>query len=418
VRKILLLALIPLFFLAACGGGGSGSLSGGSGGGSGGSGGSIAGAGPNVVTMVVGPGPTGTQGTFNTPFITITVCAPGSTTNCQTIDHIEVDTGSYGLRIISSVMNSTLLAALPTETTPGFSTPIVECTMFGDGYSWGSMRTADLQISSETAAGVPMQVIGDPAFTNIPSACSSTGPEENTVAQFGANGILGVGPFAQDCGDACAGSTAPGFYYSCPTNGGACSPTQVPTNLQATNPVVLFAADNNGVILELPSIADAGALTTTGAMVFGIGTQGNNSLGSATVLTTDTSYGFISTTYKNTSYPDSFIDSGSNLYYFNDSTLTTCSISSQSFFCPSSEQTLSATNVSASSVQSNVTFMVGNANSVFNANPTFVSFDNVGAPNADPKGIDFGLPFFFGRFVYTAIEGKNTAGGMGPYFAY
>jgi len=32
---------------------------------------------------------------------------------------------------------------------------------------------------------------------------------------------------------------------------------------------------------------------------------------------------------------------------------------------------------------------------------------------------DFGLPFFFGRNVYTGIEGRITSGvNMGPYFAY
>jgi hypothetical protein len=31
---------------------------------------------------------------------------------------------------------------------------------------------------------------------------------------------------------------------------------------------------------------------------------------------------------------------------------------------------------------------------------------------------DFGLPFFFGRNVYTAIEGKSTPGGTGPFTAY
>ncbi|MGG2367973.1 DUF3443 family protein, partial [Salmonella enterica] len=32
---------------------------------------------------------------------------------------------------------------------------------------------------------------------------------------------------------------------------------------------------------------------------------------------------------------------------------------------------------------------------------------------------DWGLPFHYGRSVYTAIEGKNTSdGGMGPYFAF
>jgi hypothetical protein len=28
------------------------------------------------------------------------------------------------------------------------------------------------------------------------------------------------------------------------------------------------------------------------------------------------------------------------------------------------------------------------------------------------------LPFFFGRNVFTAIEGRNTSGGMGPFVAY
>jgi len=422
VRKISLFALIQLVFvLSACGGGGgSGSLSSGGAGGGGGGGGSgnIAGAGPNVATITVDAGPTGAVGVFNTPFITVTICAPNSTTNCQTIDHIEVDTGSYGLRIISSVINSTLLSALPAELTPGFTVPIVECTMFGDGYSWGSMRTADLTISSEKAAGLPIQVIGDQPAGNVPTACSNTGPAENDVASFGANGIIGLGPFVQDCGSACANGTGFGFYWSCPSNGAACTETQVPVNMQAVNPVTLFAADNNGVIVEMPSIADAGVLTSTGALVFGIGTQGNNSLGSATVLTTDTSFGFITVNYKNTSYAHSFIDSGSNLYYFNDATLTTCTLSSQSFFCPTTQQSLTATNIGASNTQSTVTFKVANANSEFNNNPSFEAFGNVAAPSSDTQSFDFGMPFFYGRFVFTAVEGKNTSGGMGPYFAY
>src|SRR5690349_10185026 len=281
--------------------------------------------------------------------------------------------------------------------------------MFGDGYSWGSMRTADLTISSETAANMPMQVIGDQPAGNVPTLCSSTGPEEDTVAQFGARGIIGIGPFAQDCGDMCANGTGPHFYWSCPSNGAACTETQVPLNMQAVNPVTLFMTDNNGSIVEMPSIADAGVLTSTGALVFGIGTQGNNSLGSATVLTTDTSFGFITISYKNTSYTDGFIDSGSNLYYFNDSTLTTCTISSQSFFCPASQQSLTAVNIGANNTQSTVTFKVANANTQFNNNPSFEAFDNVAAPNSDAQGFDFGMPFFYGRFVYTAIDGKNTA---------
>lgn len=426
MRKIALLALIPLVFLAACGGGGggSGSLGGGSGsGGSGGSGGGsgIPTSGANVATLTVDPGPPGV-GAFNTPYITVTICAPGSTTNCQTIDHVEVDTGSYGLRIISTVINSTLMAALPKELTPGFSVPIAECTVFGDGYAWGSMRTADLTISSEKAAGIPMQVIGDLGIA--PTDCQNAGLQtaENTVTAFGANGILGVGPFLQDCGDACANGTPTAWYYSCPnTTGSSCSPTQIPLNMQASNPVASFATDNNGVIVEMPSIADAGVLKSTGALVFGIDTQSNNMLGSAKVLTTDLS-AYITINYKNVAYAHGFLDSGSNLYFLNDSSITTCQIGGTSanntFFCPSSEQTLSATNIGVNNTQSTVSFLVANAKTVLSANSSFTAFDNVAAPNSDPKGFDFGMPFFYGRSVFTAIEGRNTSGGMGPYFAY
>ena len=31
---------------------------------------------------------------------------------------------------------------------------------------------------------------------------------------------------------------------------------------------------------------------------------------------------------------------------------------------------------------------------------------------------DWGLPFFFGREVFVAIEGQETPSGPGPYYAY
>jgi hypothetical protein len=33
-------------------------------------------------------------------------------------------------------------------------------------------------------------------------------------------------------------------------------------------------------------------------------------------------------------------------------------------------------------------------------------------------GFDWGLPFFYGRTVYTAIESQATPAGVGPYFAF
>lgn len=39
---------------------------------------------------------------------------------------------------------------------------------------------------------------------------------------------------------------------------------------------------------------------------------------------------------------------------------------------------------------------------------------------AGPIGnvVDLGLPLFYGRNIYTAIEGRATPAGPGPYYAY
>ena len=259
MHKVILLGLAQvLLLLGGCGGGSSGTVAGSAGTTGKGSGtGSGTTQTSNMVVMTVDGGPSAlaTSGyDVDTPFITVTVCAPASTTNCQTIDHVEVDTGSYGLRIISSVMSSSLASALHQELGTG-GNPLLECTQFIDGFSWGPVKTADVHIGGEFASNVPMQVIGDASFQNeIPTACSGTGPEEDTVAEFHANGILGVGPFGDDCGSGCASTSGNTFYYTCTANGtgsGSCGGVAVSEPDQVTNPVVSFQTDNNGVIVQL-----------------------------------------------------------------------------------------------------------------------------------------------------------------------
>src|SRR6266702_1383101 len=63
----------------------------------------IAATAANTVPITVG---VGVKGVINIPTVSVKVCAPGSTTNCQTIDNIQVDTGSFGLRVVGSVLNS------------------------------------------------------------------------------------------------------------------------------------------------------------------------------------------------------------------------------------------------------------------------------------------------------------------------
>lgn len=420
VRKIIVFALSQLLFLAACGGAGFGSSSTGTGTGSTQTIATVNNT--NVVSMEVDTGPSGATGEANIPFVSVTICAPGTST-CQTIDHMEVDTGSYGVRVISSVLNSTMLAALTPETAAAGGV-LTECTMFGDGYSWGSMRLADVEIGTEKASSQSVQIIGDEdSLSNVPSACSSSIPnQEDTVAVFGANGIIGLGPFITDCGD-CTASVESAFYWGCPSSGGSCTQTLVTTAQEASNPIAAFTTDNNGVILELPAITDSGAATATGALVFGVGTETNNALGSSTtVLTTDSS-GFIDTAYKGVTYTQGFIDSGSNMNFFNDSTITSCTSNSQEYYCPTSELTETATEEGITSSGG-----IGNEVSVtFNViNPTqlsssYAAFDNIAAPfsaTTDNTDFDFGLPFFYGRHVYTVIEGMVTSGGTGPYFAF
>jgi Protein of unknown function (DUF3443) len=360
-----------------------------------------------VITVDAGPSTASNIASVNTPFVSVTICAPGSTTDCQTIDHVEVDTGSYGLRILASVLNSTF--TLPLETNGAGGAAIVECTVFADGFSWGPVKTADIQIAGEVASAVPIQIIGDPAFPGVPAACSSTGPAEDTVATFGANGILGIGTFIQD---------DPNNYYTCAA--GLCAPFTITPLMQVSNPVAFFAADNNGVIIELPTVPAAGAAPFTGSLVFGIGTESNNGLGTATVYTLDPIEGVFSVTYNNQTYDNSFIDSGSNANYFVDGSIPTCASDTvgAGFFCPTSTLNLSATNVATNNVSNTVAFSVANAGDLFNGNAAGVAFANLAAANPASDSFDWGLPFFYGRAVYTAIADQNTPAGVGPYYAY
>ncbi len=391
----------------SCGGGGSGGAATGLSGSS-----TPPPTGSNVVSVVVDAGPTSTSPDANTLFTTVTVCVPGSTTSCQTIDHIQVDTMSYGLRILAPV----LTISLPVQ--PATSgTMLAECTAFADGYSWGSVALADVQISGESASSVPVQVIGDPNFTNIPADCQGLGAQEDTVAAFGANGILGIGVFASDCGSGCTTTVDNQIYYACAATA-ACQPTTVASLAsEVTNPVAYFATDNNGVIIQLPTVAASGAATVSGSLIFGIDTQSNNKSGSQTILTVDPSYGDFTTVFDGQTFSESFLDTGSNGIFFNDSNITQCTASGLTdFYCPASTQSFTATLQGQNSVSVSESFSVGDAQ-------TF-SGDDAALPllagpfSSSPETFDWGLPFYYGRTVYTAIQDDSTAVGTGPYVAF
>lgn len=366
-------------------------------------------SGSNVQPISVNSGANGDYA--NGAFTSVSVCAPGST-SCQTIDNVLVDTGSSGLRILSSALTVSLAQQTSTD-----GNSVAECLPFVSGFTWGPVQTADVQVSGEKAPSLPLQVIGSSAFA-IPAACLDQGAPMDSLAALGANGILGIGVFAQDCGGACAttGASNPGLYYECPASG--CTVISEALSQQVQNPVILFAQDNNGVIIELPAVTTP-QVSVTGSLVFGIGTQSNNALASATIYDVD-GFGNFITTYKSVAYNQSFLDSGSNGLFVLTSSLTgmpTCP-DADFFYCPTSTQNFSATTEGATNGSSGtINFSIANADNLFNNNPSAFVFPTLAGPNS-LSGFDWGLPFFFGRNVFTAVEGMQTSGGSGPYWAY
>jgi hypothetical protein len=365
----------------------------------------------NSAAIVVDSGPSGVNGAINVPYVSVTVCRPGSTT-CQTIDHVLLDTGSYGLRLLASQLSSTL--ALPAVSTAS-GADAGECGKFISGYTWGSVRQADVKMADEVAAGISIQVIGDSgaSYSSTPSSCSSAGANIGTLTAMGAKGILGVGMFKQDCGTSCVNSAVSGIYYACAS--GSCNASSMPLARQISNPVAAFASNNNGLLISLPAVGNAGLTSVNGTLIFGVNTQSNNTIGTETAYKANSS-GDFSTTYKGKTYSASFIDSGSNGYFFSDSSIRQCS--GGDFYCPASTLALSASNSAADGSASgtlnfNVVNLVGLASTI-----TAAQVGGTLGSSSSSSYFDWGLPFFYGRRVFVVMEGNTVAGKAGPYWAY
>jgi len=363
----------------------------------------------NVAAVTVDSGVTGVP---NMPFVSVTVCAPGST-QCQTINHVLVDTGSWGLRLFASQLPASV--ALPQEQ-DALANPVAECMQFFDGYTWGSVRIADVQIGGEKAASLPIQVI-DPNYSAVPSDCSSVGASRNTPTALAANGVLGIGVFKHDCGYNCVQQAVPATYYGC--QGTTCTSLALVEALQVANPIPYFSTDNNGAVLMLPTAASSGAASLAGQLVFGIGTETNNGLGSAQVIGVNPNNGTFSTVQNGTTYTNSIMDSGSTGLFFQTTGLPVCASPNNAYYCPASTEQLSAVIEGVNGINSAVSFDVGNATALTQVSSGDAVMPLLAGPAFVTSAIfDWGLPFFYGRSVYAAVEQQSTPGGTGPYIAY
>mgnify|MGYP000367220340 CR=1 FL=1 len=414
------LAVCGPLLLAGCGGGGGG-----------GTNSAVVGAsipGDNVIPLTVDNGPTGAGPQANRLYTSVTLCEPGtSTSNCQIIDHVLVDTGSTGLRLIASQVPSAL--NLQATTSPA----TVACQQFLDNsFAWGPVVSADVKLGGKTISNLPIQIMGDAAHQASSSTCA-IGTAITSIAGLGATGILGVGTSKEDCGAGCATNPNNGYYYTC--TGASCTGKRMPRVNQLQNPVYALGADNNGVKVVLPGLPTGtnSASSMTGSMVFGIGTQANNATtgASAMLLTNNPSYGYVvNTAVSSAPYSatmaNSFLDTGSNGLYFGtlpSLPIPVCS-TAPDFYCPLSttffSAALSGSTGSALAISFAVDPAIGGASALFNSSDPVLP--TLAGPSGDASQFIWGLPFFYGRTVFIGFEGRN---GMfngtsvtGPYYGF
>lgn len=351
-----------------------------------------------------------TINTFNIPYVTVTVCHP-TNGQCLAIDHVVVDTGSYGLRLLSDFPGISALG-LPSVTTTT-SQPVSECAQFLEGTLWGGVYQAKVKLAQEVTNTIPIQLISDPGNPNVvqaPTSCTSSANNIGTQSGIGGNGLLGVGMFPYDLSP----------YYSCTGSGSTalCTTIASPTNaIEIANPVAAFTShDNNGVILQMPSIGPHGAVSATGILTFGIDSQADNqltALGLTPVATDPTTGNFSATLTGQTTYPASFFDSGSNFNYIPLSGIATDNLGN---YVPPSLITESGTagNVPLSFDILDISADLNAGNEAFNDN------GNNGGGITTPGGAasaDFGLPYYFGHSIAHVMAGQTVTEGTGPFYA-
>lgn len=366
----------------------------------------------NEHPVFVDSGPVGTGYNVNRLYTSVKICEPG-TDRCQTINHVLVDTGSTGLRLLAPELNSNLRLNRLTGAT-GF--PLLNCVQFVDNtYAWGTVATADVLLGDKRATSVPLQIVADAAAGTPAFACAAGGTAITTAADLGAKGIIGMGLFKDDCGSRCANNVNNGTYYTCTDDNCIASMgTRVSTDNQVKNPVPRFAQDNNGVLVSLPAVSVPGAVRLDGSLIFGINTRDNNQLSGASVITTNAN-GYVTTEYGGRSLTKSFFDTGSNGLYFDDITFPPCN---GGFYCPEKLTPLSATVLGANAVAVPVAFFIDNASNLFSGGSNTV-LPTLSGNILQADMFDWGLPFFYGRRVFFGIEGQFIQGQSNvPFYAF
>jgi hypothetical protein len=390
----------------------------------------------------------------NILYATVKVCHP-VTGACVDIDHVQVDTGSVGLRVLASKVKSLNLPPNEISASPVVNT--YECYPFVIGGLWGANAQAVVGLGLQKTGQVAIQLIEDDTAAPLQATADCVKAADNNVLSsadaLGSNGILGVGSTNLDCGGGCLGGSNGSFvqYYGCPPsaiNSSACSvnaPVDYP--FQVSNPISALsnANYNNGVVLAMPAVTDPGAAAASGELIFGVDSiAGSSVLSNNTVpsgpsgarkvflgVNTGNMAAYLNITTQLTlggsvqTFASSYLDTGTNGLFFNDSSATPIArCAGSTWYCPKSAMTLSAALSDggstllppASVVSVGVVFQVGNAEALFSTSNTAFS-DAAGAAPTGSTAFAWGMPFFYGKRVYMSIWDLKV-GSAGPWYAW
>jgi len=127
--------------------------------------------------------------------------------------------------------------------------------------------------------------------------------------------------------------------------------------------------------------------------------------------------GYFTTLLGGQSMVNSFLDTGSNAYFFDSRSIPTCRGTSLGFYCPTTLTPVAATLVGANGARTSVSFSVDDASTMF-GDASKTVFPYLAGPMGDASSFDWGLPFFYGRRVLMGIEGQSSSLGIGPYYAF
>ena len=161
-------------------------------------------------------------------------------------------------------------------------------------------------------------------------------------------------------------------------------------------------------------------MTLNGFVFFGVNTQSDNMTGAAQWFGLDAIRGDLTTNYGNTQLTQSFIDSGSNAYFFNSALKMCTNTYDTGFYCPTAATGETAViTAMTNTATATINFTVDNTDTLFTTYSTYAVYPNLAGSNTTlsstlSNSFDWGLPFFYGRPVAVLFESAtgSTVGGI------